>query len=185
MIKRPINTRFRELVLRGEKTTTIRDKAWPVGKLIMLYSWSGEPYRSKQIDLCPVVVVGFWTIRITHLNRGGVMVYQCGKESGPALHKSEGFASREEMDEWFRPLVKVGETVTKTLMLFRRVEAQPPACECGAEMYRDGDLWQCGAEHCRNYVRIMPSNTTDNTQASRRTIDDASHEEWVALKANT
>jgi hypothetical protein len=117
MIKRPLNSRFREPVLRGEKTTTIRDKPWPVGAPIMLYSWSGAPYRSKQIDLAPVVVKGFWTIRMTH-QRDGVMVYECGKESGPALHETEGFGSQVEMDDWFRPLVKPGQTLAKTLMLF-------------------------------------------------------------------
>lgn len=127
MIKRPLNARFREPVLRDEKTTTIRDNPWPVGVPIMLYNWSGVPYRSKQIDVAPVIVKGFWTIRITHLHRGAVMVYQCGKESGPALYKSEGFASQGEMDAWFRPLVKAGRTVTKTLMVFSllNIEGQP------------------------------------------------------------
>ena len=120
MLKRPLNPRFREPVLADRKTTTIRDKAWPVGVPIMLYNWSGAAYRSKQIDVAPVIVRGFWTIRITHLNRGDIMVYRCGKESGPALYKSEGFASQEEMDAWFRPLVKPGKTIEKTLMLFSR-----------------------------------------------------------------
>lgn len=123
MLKRPLNPRFREPVLRDEKTTTIRDKAWPVGVPIMLYSWSGTAYRSKQVDVCSVVVRGFWTIRITRLHRGDIMVYRCGKESGPELYKSEGFASKEEMDAWFRPLVKPGHTIEKTLMLFSRSNA--------------------------------------------------------------
>lgn len=151
MIKRPLDSRFRELVLTDRKTTTIRSAAWPVGVPIMLYSWSGTPYRSKQVDVAAVIVKGFWTIRITRLRRGDVMVYQCGKESGPALYQSEGFASQEEMDAWFRRLVQPGTTIEKTLMLFRKVSDVPPTCECGAEMYRDGALWQCGAEHCRNY----------------------------------
>lgn len=119
MIKRPLNSRFREQVLADKKTTTIRDKAWPVGVPIMLYNWSGAAYRSKQVDVCPVIVRGFWTIIITH-NPGGTMVYECGKESGPALYKTEGFASQEEMDAWFRPLVKPGTGMKKTLMLFSR-----------------------------------------------------------------
>jgi hypothetical protein len=123
VIKRPINARFREAVLGDVKITTIRDNPWPVGVPIMIYSWSGAAYRSKQVDVAAVVVTGFWTICITHLNRGGIMVYRCGKESGPELYKSEGFASQAEMDGWFRPLVKPGETVEKTLMLFRRVGA--------------------------------------------------------------
>jgi len=122
MLKRPLNPRFRDAVLRDVKTTTIRDKAWPVGVPVMLYNWSGAAYRSKQTDVAPVVVKGFWTILITH-NPGGVMVYECGKESGPALHETEGFASREEMDDWFRPLVKPGTGVKKTLMLFERIKS--------------------------------------------------------------
>ena len=122
MIKRPLNARFRAAVLNGRKTTTIRDKAWPVGIPIMLYSWSGRPYRSKQIDVAPIVVMGFWTIRIAH-RVDGVMGYDCGKESGPELHVTEGFASQEDMDAWFRAKVKPGKVVRKTLMMFRRVEA--------------------------------------------------------------
>lgn len=122
MIKRSLNSRFRAAVLADKKITTIRDKAWPVGVPIMLYNWSGAAYRSKQIDVATVVVKGFWTIRITHMP-DGTMAYDCGKESGPALHESEGFASHAEMDEWFRPLLKPGQTIQKTLMLFRRFNA--------------------------------------------------------------
>ena len=120
MIKRPLDRRFSELVLSGMKTTTIRDRAWPVGVPIMLYNWSGAPYRSKQVDVAAVKVCGFWTIRIT-LRQDGSMIYDCGKESGPELWKSEGFASQKEMDDWFRPLVKPDQTVEKTLMRFRQL----------------------------------------------------------------
>lgn len=122
MLKRPLNSRFRDPVLRDLKTTTIRDKPWPVGVPIMLYNWSGAAYRSKQSDVAAVIVKGFWTIRITH-NPDGAMAYECGKESGPALHESEGFNSQAEMDDWFRLKVKPGQTITKTLMLFRRANA--------------------------------------------------------------
>jgi hypothetical protein len=119
MIKRPLDKRFREAVLDGRKTTTIRDKAWPVGVPIMLYNWSDVAYRSRQLDVCPVMVRGWWTIRITH-NADGTMTYECGKESGAALHEGEGFASRGDMDNWFRARVGRGGTVVKKLMLFRR-----------------------------------------------------------------
>jgi hypothetical protein len=118
MIKRPLNPRFREQVLDGRKTTTIRNKPWPVGVPIMLYNWTGAPYRSKQLDVAAIVVKGFWTIRITHREDGG-MLYAYGRVKTP-LHETEGFASRAEMDEWFRPLVQRGQTVEKTLMLFCR-----------------------------------------------------------------
>jgi hypothetical protein len=119
MIKRPLATRFREPVLRGEKTTTIRDKPWPVGVPIMLYHWSGAAYRSRHCDVATVVVKGFWTIRITH-TPDGAMGYECGRESGPPIYVSEGFADQSEMDDWFRALVKRGQTVEKTLMRFCR-----------------------------------------------------------------
>lgn len=120
MIKRPLDRRFRDLVLSGVKNTTIREKVWPADVPIMLYNWSGIPYRSKQVDVAPVKLVGFWAIFITHKG-DGTMVYECGKESGPELYKSEGFASQAEMDDWFRPLIACGDMVRKTLMLFRRV----------------------------------------------------------------
>ena len=119
MIKRPLNPRFRAPVLDGRKTTTIRDKAWPVGVPIMLYNWTGSAYRSKHSDVAAIVVKGFWTIRITHREDGG-MLYAYGRVNDTPLHATEGFASRAEMDEWFRPLVKCGQTVEKTLMLFCR-----------------------------------------------------------------
>jgi hypothetical protein len=121
MIKRPLNARFSELVLAGHKTTTIRDKPWPVGVPIMLYNWTGKPYQSKQADVCPIVVKGFWTIRITHKPYGGI-VYECGRETREPLFVDEGFPGQDEMDDWFRPLVKTGKTITKTLMLFKRIE---------------------------------------------------------------
>lgn len=119
MIKRPIDYRFRKAVLRDEKTTTIRDKPWPVGVPIMLYNWSGAAYRSKQSDVAPIVVKGFWTIRITH-QIDGFMRYDYGRETSEPLFASEGFNSPAEMDEWFLPLVKCGQTIEKTLMLFSR-----------------------------------------------------------------
>ena len=126
MIKRPLNSRFREMVLSDKKTTTIRNTPWPVGVPIMLYTWTGVPYRSKQADVASVVVVGFWTIRITHRADGGI-IYACGRVNETPLHETEGFASRGKMDEWFRPLVPKGQTIVKALMLFRRskVSLQP------------------------------------------------------------
>ena len=84
MIKRPINPRFAEAILSERKTTTIRDFPWPVRTPIMLYHWSGKPYRSKHVDLEPIIVTGFWTIRIRH-QKNGKMRYTCGKRGGPVL----------------------------------------------------------------------------------------------------
>ena len=65
--------------------------------------------------------MGFWTIRIRH-RPDGLMGFDHGKESGPVLYKSEGFATRDELHDWFRAIVKPGQTVEKALMLFRRLK---------------------------------------------------------------
>lgn len=122
MIKRPINSRFSTAVLEGRKVTTIRDKAWPVGVPIMLYNWTGAPYRSKQADVAPVVVVETTPIRIGRL-RGetGFMCYhpENGIHRGRLLWECEGFFSQAEMDDWFRATLKPGQWLTKALMCFR------------------------------------------------------------------
>lgn len=84
----------------------------------MLYNWSGAAYRSKQIDVAAVTVLGFWPITIAQTSCGA-MRYAYGMESETPLWEHEGFRSPEELDEWFRPLVKPGQTISKTLMRFR------------------------------------------------------------------
>lgn len=118
MTKRPLDERFGDAVLDERKFTTIRDRPWPVGVPIMLYHWTGKPYRSKHRDCAAVVVLGFWTIEIAHME-DGTMHYRYGMENAKPLYETEGFESREEMDDWFRPLVKRGHSVTKYLMRFR------------------------------------------------------------------
>lgn len=117
MIKRPLDKRFGAAVLAEEKFTTIREKAWPVGMPIMLYHWSGLPYRSKQTNVSAVKVLGFWPIEIHH-DSDGQMKYMCGMENGKALWQSEGFGSQTEMDDWFRKVTKPGRTM-KMLMRFK------------------------------------------------------------------
>jgi len=124
MIKRPLNSQFPEKVEDLVKITTIRDKPWPVGVPIMLYCWSGKPYYSKHENVCPVEVVFTTPIKITHLP-SGQMLYDystCGDDRLVCIWSTEGFESGEEMDAWFRPLVKPGETVTKHLMRFNKLE---------------------------------------------------------------
>jgi hypothetical protein len=126
MIKRPINQRFNDKVLQGIKTTTIRDSFWRTDVPIMLYNWSGAAYRSKQVDVAPVMVESVLPIRITH-KEDGDMLYAWGRESleNPPLHETEGFSSRSEMDAWFRPLIKPGQTITKFLMRFSLLPPTP------------------------------------------------------------
>jgi hypothetical protein len=118
MLKRPLNPRFSQAVLDGRKVTTIRATFWRADVPIMLYNWTGLPYRSKQRDVAAVMVEYVAPIRITHREDGG-MIYAYGPLSGTPLHATEGFESRSEMDAWFRPLVKPGQTITRFLMRFR------------------------------------------------------------------
>jgi hypothetical protein len=84
----------------------------------MLFNWSGKAYRSKQVDVAAVKATGYWTIRITHREDGG-MIYAYGQVNEHPLHETEGFATRADLDAWFRPLVKPGQTVVKYLMRFK------------------------------------------------------------------
>ncbi|MEI6178310.1 MAG: hypothetical protein WCS43_15565 [Verrucomicrobiota bacterium] len=123
MIKRPLNPQFSSAVLECRKFTTIRDKPWPVGVPIMLYNWSGAAYRSKQIDVAAVMVEGVHPIEISHDETMG-MRYSMHAVGQIALWSTEGFGSRAEMDAWFRPIVKPGQTVAKVLMRFRLLNAK-------------------------------------------------------------
>ena len=118
MIKRPLNKIFSAAVLEGRKFTTIREKPWPVGVPIMLYNWSGAAYRSKQIDVVPIIVMGFWPIEIAQTEEG-IMRYSYGMEKAKPLWQTEGFESASALDAWFRPHVNPGQSVTHQLMEFR------------------------------------------------------------------
>ena len=83
----------------------------------MLYNWSGAAYRSKQIDVAPVIVEETCEIRIFHDHLG--ITYAKSMQPGCPLYQSEGFESRDAMDDWFRQLVKPWQSVTKHLMRFR------------------------------------------------------------------
>lgn len=119
MIKRPINHRFHGAVLADRKTTTIRDKPWPVGVPIMLYAWSGAAYRSKQLDITPVVVLETTEIEINR-TIWGVGYWKKGTSDFMNLWIGEGFESQKDMDAWFLEIVKPGQTLKKHLMRFRR-----------------------------------------------------------------
>jgi hypothetical protein len=120
MIRRPISDMLAPKVLADIKFTTIRDNPWPVGVPIMLYRWSGKPYKSKQIEVCPIEVITTQVVDIFH-RPDGTMAY-LGSITWE-LWRSEGFESQEQMDAWFRPLVKPGQMMTKNMMHFRRIEA--------------------------------------------------------------
>ncbi|MEM9236786.1 MAG: hypothetical protein AAGB14_08410 [Verrucomicrobiota bacterium] len=116
MTKRPLNSRFTDKVLDEIKITTIRDNPWPIGRPIMLYNWSGAPYRSKHVDVAVIVVLDCWPISIERTDSG--MRYEPCRLGGRALWQCEGFDSQEDMDAWFSAKMKAGEAVTKHLMRF-------------------------------------------------------------------
>lgn len=117
MIKRPLDPRFADAVRTGRKFTTIRAKPWPVGVPIMLYRWSGKPYRSKQRNVAVVKVSGFWSIRISQ-SATGEMAYDHGMQNPKPLYETEGFKSQAEMDAWFRQLVEPCSSIDRVLMRF-------------------------------------------------------------------
>ena len=119
MIKRPINPRFPDKVLSGQKTTTIREKPWPIGVPIMLYRWNGKPYASKHINVAVIIVTATTPIVIEHLPSGQLLYDYEGVKGTVALWFTEGFEDGRDIDEWFRPLVKRGQKIEQHLMTFK------------------------------------------------------------------
>ncbi len=123
MIRRPLDVRFCDALLDGRKVTTIRDKAWPLGVPVMLYHWTGKPYRSKQVDVAAVKVEMHGPVHIFHRGNGDMeflyvpRIFCNGRKL--RLWEAEGFSSVEGLGEWFRPLVKRGDFATMRLMRFR------------------------------------------------------------------
>lgn len=118
MRRRPLNERFGQRVLDGIKTTTIRDSAWTVGEVYMLFHWSGRPYHSPQINVAPVVVDAVLAITINR-PASGPMQYSIACLDGLPLWHCEGFDSQADMDRWFSATMEPGQMVEKHLMRFR------------------------------------------------------------------
>jgi hypothetical protein len=119
MIRRPLNERFADAVLCGRKITTIRDNPWPIGKPIMLFRWSGKPYRSKQIDIAAVVVTGAISIDISLGDFTDHVEFPEIIGLPRPLWDCEGFNGPMDMNDWFLAKMKPRTTVTKSLMQFR------------------------------------------------------------------
>lgn len=124
MIRRPISRQLAPKVVAGIKTTTIRDSAWPVGVPIQLYEWSGQAYRSPQIDVCQVMVDSVEKLTIIYSGFGHV--WFMGSD-GKYLEKdvlalTEGFDSVDDLDRWFNPTGKASDPVQKHMMRLRLLE---------------------------------------------------------------
>jgi hypothetical protein len=74
------------------------------------------------VDVAAVKVTGFWRITICKTVSGDMRYAYC-METEKALWETEGFDSREAMDEWFRPMAQCGEVIEKTLMRFSLLTA--------------------------------------------------------------
>ena len=118
MLKSPVNSRFNDRIRAGIKITTIREKPWPVGKPIMLYNWSGRPYGSPQRDVCAVEVEHTQPITITIPKFGSPHYSPRSIEDRP-LWQCEGFDSQDDMDAWFRAVLKPETTTEMHLCRFK------------------------------------------------------------------
>jgi hypothetical protein len=121
MIKRPLAEQFHQKVLDGIKVSTIRPNPWPVNVPIQLFRWEGLPYRSKHVNGPAVIARSADRIMIAS-DAAGVISYHLTDHnlcsSIENLYMIEGFESQEKMDDWFRRLVKRGQTIEQYQMLF-------------------------------------------------------------------
>ena len=125
MIKRPLAEQFHQKVLDGIKVSTIRPNPWPVGIPIQLFRWEGLPYRSKHVNGPAVNARSADPITIAS-DATGVISYHLTNydlcHPITDLYVIEGFDSQEKMDDWFRRLVKRGQTIQSYQMLFSLIE---------------------------------------------------------------
>ena len=125
MIKRPLAEQFHQKVLDGIKVSTIRPNPWPVGVPIQLFRWEGLPYRSKHVNGPAVIARSANRIMIASDAAGVISYHLAGDDlCHPItdLYVIEGFDSQEKMDDWFRRLVKRGQTIQSYQMLFSLIE---------------------------------------------------------------
>jgi len=127
MIRRPLNERFAKAVLEGRKITTIRDNPWPIGKPIMLFRWSGKPYRSKQVEIAAVVVEFIQCIDIKLDDFSDCVIFSQDMIGERPLWSCEGFNGPMDMNDWFVAKMKPNTTVTKSIMRFRLATEQERA----------------------------------------------------------
>lgn len=109
MIKRAVNAMFNSAILAGRKTTTIRESFWPAQTQIMLFNWTGRPYRSKQRDVAVVVVADVHFLRIYNDGRS-VEFYELPESLHKNLWMSEGFESQGALDWWFLHVAPLGHS---------------------------------------------------------------------------
>jgi hypothetical protein len=125
MIKRPLAEQFHQKVLDGIKVSTIRPNPWPMNVPIQLFRWEGLPYRSKHINGAAVIARSADPITLSSDAAGAISYHLAGDDLRHAitdLYVIEGFDSQEKMDDWFRRLVKPGQTIHQYQMLFSLIK---------------------------------------------------------------
>jgi len=131
MHRRPISPQFNDAICEGRKVTTIRRSPWPVGVPIQLYNWSGKPYASKQVPVAVVMCRGHNPVTIQRDAEGAVSFGVWGQKNksidAEQLTKWEGFACQEDLEAWFRRLVKPGKPLVQFLNRFELFASIPPA----------------------------------------------------------
>ena len=93
-------SRFADLVERGEKSQTIRPerkRLIRVGDTLDLRAWSGLPYRSKQRGLREAACT---VLKWCEISRQG-LIYLNGELAPKGFAKADGFRSHTEMVNWF------------------------------------------------------------------------------------
>jgi hypothetical protein len=100
----------------------MRKKPWPIGKEIMLYHWQEKPYRSKHQDIAVVKVISTNPIFIKREQDDSISYIPLHPFTlSRPLWQHEGFDSQEEMDAWFRPLIKINDAIHRHLMHFKLI----------------------------------------------------------------
>ena len=125
MIKRPLAEQFHQKVWDLIKISTIRPSPWPVNVPIQLFRWEGLPYRSKHVNGPAVIARSADPITIASDAAGAISYHLACDDLRHAitdLYVIEGFDSQEKMDDWFRRLVKPGQTIQSYQMLFSLIK---------------------------------------------------------------
>lgn len=94
--------RFRDLILSGVKTSTIRKKArCRAGDTLSLRCWTGRPYRSKQKTFATRICAQVMPVVI---GEGGILLngVPVNKAMREALAVKDGFDSFRDMEIFFK-----------------------------------------------------------------------------------
>ena len=111
---------FIDAIMAGTKRSTIRVRArCRLGDQLSLRTWEGKPYRSKHRVLADVTCVNTSPIQIS---ADGVILgcFNLSAETAHNLAVADGFASFQEMAEWFAKTHKT-DIFTGELIEWRRL----------------------------------------------------------------